>query len=235
MDSNTRSLKPPKEWAEHMISVIKEGNPEYDDAKAQATMGEIWYHRLSKNKQKGLRHKEGKEYGTAKSIFENVSFGGIFGSKETKEPATVGEGWTDPEVTTVLDAYEHALRQRKITPEDAFALVTGTSKTSRNTDGMSFPGMSTWWLRRRGERMEDFCIGAALRGLPMPDVEFADDRQWTISDYSDVVVGAFLKAAQQILKKIDVESLEERVGADLDGDEEKGEDKEHREAVLGHE
>lgn len=61
------SLKPPKKWADEKLKEIKKGNPSYSEEQVHDTMGDIWYHKLDDAKRKEIRHREGKDYGPAKS------------------------------------------------------------------------------------------------------------------------------------------------------------------------
>jgi len=61
------SLKPPKKWYDSMYKDIKEGNPSYSEDQIAKTIGDIWYHNLSKSKKQEIRNREGKTYGQPKA------------------------------------------------------------------------------------------------------------------------------------------------------------------------
>jgi hypothetical protein len=60
------SLKPPKAWFAKMKKKIKKNNPKYTDEMVRKTVGDIWYHNLTKGKKSEIRKREGKTYGPAK-------------------------------------------------------------------------------------------------------------------------------------------------------------------------
>lgn len=52
--------KPPKEWWDKHYEEVKKGNPSYSDEQARKTVGDIWYHNMSKGqKQKETKKSEG--------------------------------------------------------------------------------------------------------------------------------------------------------------------------------
>jgi hypothetical protein len=57
------SKKPPKEWWDKMEKEIKEENPSYTKDQVDNTIGDIWYHNLSKAKRSEIRERYGKKYG----------------------------------------------------------------------------------------------------------------------------------------------------------------------------
>jgi beta-xylosidase len=57
------SLKPPKSWFAKMTKKIKKSNPKYTEEMVRKTVGDIWYHNLSKSKKSEIRKREGKTYG----------------------------------------------------------------------------------------------------------------------------------------------------------------------------
>ena len=59
------SLKPPKEWFDKMEAKIKKDNPDYDEERIGATVGSIWYKKMSKKERKKTREAEEKKYGKA--------------------------------------------------------------------------------------------------------------------------------------------------------------------------
>jgi hypothetical protein len=61
--TEAEKLTPPKKWFKKMKKRVKSGNPSYDDKKVDATVGDIWYHKLSAAKKKQL---------SAESIEESV-------------------------------------------------------------------------------------------------------------------------------------------------------------------
>jgi hypothetical protein len=52
--------KPPKSFFDRMYKKVKEGNPDYSDEQTRKTVGDIWYHQMSKSdKEKETRKSEG--------------------------------------------------------------------------------------------------------------------------------------------------------------------------------
>jgi len=55
------SSKPPKKWWDKMKKKIKENNPGYSDEQVRATIGDLWYNKLTKAKRAEIRKREGKK------------------------------------------------------------------------------------------------------------------------------------------------------------------------------
>jgi len=55
-----KSDKPPKKWWEKMKKKIKKSNPDYSAETVRKTIGDIWYHKISKAKKSEIRKREGK-------------------------------------------------------------------------------------------------------------------------------------------------------------------------------
>ena len=57
------SLKPPKEWWDRMYKDVSSKNPSYSEDQIKNTLGDIWYHQLTKSKRSEIRQRYGKKYG----------------------------------------------------------------------------------------------------------------------------------------------------------------------------
>lgn len=68
------SLKPPKEWFDKKYQEVKQGNPDYSDAQARATVGDIWHNKMSVSQKKTRREKEGKTYGKVKKSMSTETY-----------------------------------------------------------------------------------------------------------------------------------------------------------------
>lgn len=89
------SLKPPKAWFDQKAKEVKAGNPKYTEEQVNATVGDIWYNKMSK-KQKGEKRKaEGKKYGKAPEMKKSMITPEVIELVKEKmdlEKAAKGEG-----------------------------------------------------------------------------------------------------------------------------------------------
>lgn len=67
LEEAQKSLKPPKKW----VAKMKKDIPGSDSEKEGKIIGDIWYNKLSKEKKKEIRGREGKEYGPANESKES--------------------------------------------------------------------------------------------------------------------------------------------------------------------
>ena len=89
-----RSVKPPKEWWDRHYPQVKQSlknaHPDLSDEqleeKARASLGATWYKKMSVNKRKEERHKEGKEYGKASAAEKTLGLRfNLFKSRSSEE------------------------------------------------------------------------------------------------------------------------------------------------------
>lgn len=59
------SERPPSGWFKSMTARLKAADPRYSDEQIKKTLGDIWFHKLSDEKKKEIRGREGKVFGKA--------------------------------------------------------------------------------------------------------------------------------------------------------------------------